>query len=201
MEEKNLSISLPTSATTHSPSKELTTISGKQVKPETTKQKVERLFLRPLRKLDEHDDGYIVLIVVLVLLEKALRVKHKMNERGENSEFYDSHPAFNDMGQILGVDREVAIRFWKVFRNGLMHRAIPKHTLGEDYELNKSGVPLKQKGMVLEVDAIAVKDVVMRHIDNESLWNNDEFAFLPDTFEPISGEVVVKYESSSENPA
>jgi hypothetical protein len=197
MQDPTPTIAVPESTTTNSPSFDSNAPIGKQIKIESTKEKVDRLYLRPLRKLNEHDDGFVVLMIVLVLLEKALRVKHNMDE---TADFHASHKAFDDIGNLLEVNKRQAYRFWQMFRNGLLHRALPKQTMDLGYELNKSGAPLKRVGDRLHVDAIALKDVVMQYIENESFWDKDEFAFLPDTFEPITGKAAVQIESSSENP-
>jgi hypothetical protein len=187
MTDPKFTIPVSATASTHSP--DMSCPVGKQLKPESIEEKIKRLFLQPFEKLNAYDDGYLILILSMALYEKWLRVKtHEYRIRTGKSPysgFPKGDPAYEHIAKHFSITEDEAYEFWQMFRNGLLHRALPRKTDGFSYELNTSGTPIRKEGKCFYLDILAIKKVLLPLIQDPCVWQDDQYALLPETYEPL----------------
>jgi len=143
--------------------------------PESNQDRLEKWFFEPLRRMDR-DEGFIILMVILPLYERYLRITHSQLFEGDGKgNFYKNHPVFKHIKQELSLkNKENAYHFWQIFRNGLMHKAMP----GMDslkWVLGETGIPVKYEDGWVKVDPLALRDRILTIIKgNKKLWSHGE---------------------------
>jgi hypothetical protein len=144
------------------------------------KERVEKWFLAPLREMSDHD-GFIVLMVLFPLYEKHLRFKLKMTQ---DDHFSKSHPVFTVIGHDLRLSAVEAYQFWTNFRNGILHRALPKEKGGFTYAIdpNATLAVRKDENNTFWVNPFALRDTLLPNIEQSiRMWREDD-VLLPDVY-------------------
>jgi hypothetical protein len=145
---------------------------------ESKKELIERWFLIPLRKMEEHD-AFICLMACFPLWEKFLRA---MKEIKANENFSEGRPVFKYLGKKWGVDEKTAFAVWRNFRNGLLHRAMVKVdsereffiTDGKDHD----GI-IKVDGNSVIINPWKLRDQIVTIIgNNKQIWDDHEFSLM-----------------------
>lgn len=147
---------------------------------ESDRDRVHKWFIEPLMRM-QRDDGFIILMVILPLYERHLRVTYSALFRSEDESFYESHKIFGQVKQDLNLTtKQAAFDFWRIFRNGLMHRAVPNKKNFARWEMAPTGIPVTYNDSVFRVDPLALRDHLLRLIEpNRVLWSRAEgFPFI-----------------------
>lgn len=175
MNEDKITFKLQTNQSTHSSS--YVPGSGQIRKHEAPEEIIQRLFIKSLNKLDPAEDGFLVLLVLLSLYDKALRFEHKL----EDASLKDDSPVFPTIARMLVLDVEQARKFWRTVRNGVAHRAIPKNK-GPQYKLVLNGEPVSYENDTFQINVFALKKLLLPYIFQTEVWENDSQASLPVTY-------------------
>jgi lipoate-protein ligase A len=128
-------------------------------------------FKEPVRDLyKNHDAGFIILMGSLPLLERYLRQKSGLFERWKlNGEFFD---AFRDIFPQV-KSRKSAERFWRIYRNGLLHQATLslKTEKGEikilEASVHNDAQEIEADGQVFKVSPIKFSKKVIQTIESD----------------------------------
>jgi hypothetical protein len=107
----------------------------------TRKELIEQWYLEPLEKMSGHE-AFVCLAICFLLYEKYLRAVHGLPP---DYKFSEGAKVFRYIGEDFGVSEQMAFRFWSDWRNGLLHRGMPK--AGGDYIWILTG---KQDDVVVE---------------------------------------------------
>jgi len=132
----------------------------------------ETWFVRPLEGLDQ-DGGWVALLVALPLYERLIRARLGLkNEKPNNQLIYAA------VASDLHLSVDQARNFWDIFRNGLMHAAMPKEEDGKPKYMLTSrslGEPRfvyhkKSDQNVILIEPIAFKNwVLQQYLDQPRL--------------------------------
>ncbi|MEK7951778.1 hypothetical protein [Luteolibacter soli] len=168
----------PNDSTGHYPQGSFSTVQQDTARFEVQKPRremVEDWFCGPLSEMskDRHS-AFVVMMVSIALYEKYLRYSTAMKE---GDKFSDSAKAFELMASEFGIKKEDCFGFWQDWRNGLLHKAMPKierfpggYEMSGDFER-----ALHVKGDKLEINPWKFRDVVVEKIrSNGKMWNDEE---------------------------
>ncbi len=120
-----------------------------QARPVTEKEKVELWFIEPLRAM-KGDDAFICLMILFPLIETIIRFELGIQD-DQDATFSDNSKELHWFADFMGIKEELARPVWDSFRNGLIHRAMIKGTIGYDLNGERPGRPstLDKEGRVL----------------------------------------------------
>lgn len=152
--------------------------SGFQYTPtrETVKDRVEKWFIKPLRKMDR-DSGFIIICILFPLYEKHLKFADARHFT-RSDKFHKGHPIFKVIGKDLNLSEEIAFEFWQHFRNGLEHRAMPQTSDGIRWQMGKIGKPVYFENGVFHVDPMELRDHLLNIIEQDlRMWKDDGVGF------------------------
>ncbi len=150
--------------------------SGGNIEPyvvvsESFRELVEKWYVNPLKKLDTQHDGFAILTLLFPLYEKHLRFSLGDQKFSENS------PVVRQIGKDLSISTDQAYGFWQIFRNGLLHKAIPDST-DQNYDwamTQATSKPIEIKERVLYINPILLKDKVIQLVMNKvDMWKKDD---------------------------
>lgn len=142
---------------------------GERIEP--LRARIDKWYFETLKKFDGHD-AFISMIVSLVLYEKHLREVHTLSEES----FTEGHKVFTTMSEDFRVSPLDCFRFWQDWRNGLLHRAMPKvqyyssYTMSGDY---KRALDIVDGAVIL--NPWRFRDRVIEIVKkNRDMWKNDD---------------------------
>lgn len=137
-------------------------------KNESVRDRVKRWYIKPLSKLDNQHEGFAILTLLFPLYERHLRHLHGNGVFSENSDL---------VGQIakdLRLSVSQAYEFWQIFRNGVLHSALPKekegfkHTWCLRYDITE---PVVVNGSTFEVNALKLKEIILKIVTKKlDMW-------------------------------
>ncbi len=146
---------------------------------ENTRDLVKKWFINPLCEMNR-DQGFIIITALFPLYEKHLRFTYADLFEGRGRDrFHDGHPIFKKIGKDLNLSEHVSYCFWQLFRNGLLHRAMPqKNMKGIKWQMGEIGVPVLFQSSVFHVDPIKLRNHLLGIIEpNLKMWKNDGIGF------------------------
>jgi hypothetical protein len=128
-------------------------------KPLSYRDRVEEWYIEPLKRL-HGNDGFICLMLCLPLVEKVAR--YLTPSAPADASFSHNSDLLAELAEILGgVSQQVALAFWKIFRNGLEHRAAPAIYDPWSYELTNCERALVVSGQRLIVNPYRFRDDIV----------------------------------------
>lgn len=148
---------------------------------ENTGDLVKKWFINPLREMDrDRDKGFIIITALFPLYEKYLRFNHADLFEGKGRDrFQDGHPIFKKIGKDLNLSNQASFNFWQLFRNGLLHRAMPKKSMKDiKWQMGEFSDPVLFQSCVFYVDPIKLRDHILNIIEpNLRMWKDDGIGF------------------------
>ena len=143
---------------------------------ETVKDRVEKWFIKPLKKM-ERDSGFIIIIILFPLYEKHLKFAY-VRHFTRSDKFHEGHHIFKVIGKDLNLNEKAAFYFWQYFRNGLEHRAMPTISDAIKWQMGETGKPVYFKDSIFHVDPIALRDHLLGIIEKDlRMWKDDGAGF------------------------
>jgi len=139
---------------------------------ETVRDLVFRWYLKPLGKLNHQHDGFAILILAFPLYEKHLKFFLGSMEFSENS------PLVKQIGKDFKISTEQAYELWQIFRNGLLHLALPDATeMNYDWALSQDiDVPIKVKDATFIINPLLFKNKVIEiALSKLDMWKEKDF--------------------------
>jgi hypothetical protein len=137
--------------------------------------KVEQWYLKPLERMSKHD-AFVCLSICFLLYEKYLRATKKI---GADEAFSQGHSVFKKIGKTFNMPADDAFYFWNYWRNGLLHRAMPKEGKSRTYCMT----PHQEKSVVVTGDSFSLnpwlfRDEIVKLIRaNRAIWKDEDFPF------------------------
>lgn len=133
------------------------------------RDQLRKWFFEPLSQLGG-DQAFIAMILSLLLIEKWLRVSRGHGEQT----FSENSPPIRDFAAAFDIDQNLAYRFWSDWRNGLLHRGMPKteqfggYTMSNDY-----GFAVVSDGNFVKVNPWRFRDRVLEIVGSDrNLWKD-----------------------------
>ncbi len=135
------------------------------------KDQLIKWFFQPLGELKGHQ-AFVAMILSLLLVEKWLRVSMG---HGEQS-FSENSPPIRDFAAVFGIDPDLAYRFWSDWRNGLLHRGMPKTEQFDGYMISGDyGFAVALDGKVVKVNPWRFRDRVLEIVGaDRGVWKDAE---------------------------
>lgn len=98
-------------------------------------KRIERWFIGPVETLRQHmansDEGFIAMMVGLVLLERMVNVGWKTGDVPKENLQNESRPYVGyGMAHLIGTTRDAGQALYGLFRNGILHQGFPKEEHG-----------------------------------------------------------------------
>lgn len=144
--------------------------------PKSKKVQIEQWFFKPLDKYKEHE-SFIILMVCLPLYEKYLKQTGKIKK---TEKFTKGHKVFECIGNHICIPSDLAFEFWKMFRNGLCHQAMPKKS---DYKFrlvrdSEKIVDFDKGEKIIVVNAFKFRDKIRDLIlSKPSIFRDKDYPF------------------------
>jgi hypothetical protein len=144
------------------------------------REKIDQWYLEPLRAMNG-DDAFVCLAVCFLLYEKYLRLTGAMPE---DQNFTQGHKVFELVGKQINADPNIAFLIWNSWRNGLLHRAMPKEKENVQWALDgKLNVPVKSEKSNLTLNPWLLRDRILDVVQaNRGIWKDTQ-APLMDVYE------------------
>ena len=135
----------------------------------TLREQTTKWFLDPLSKLTS-DEAFIAMIISIVLLEKWLRVSR---EHGEET-FSETSKAIRDFAGVFNLQPRDAFYFWQDWRNGLLHRGMPKFDWIDGYFMSsKYPEAVAVENKVVRVNPWLFRDKVLELVRTDrKMWSD-----------------------------
>lgn len=89
----------------------------------TEEERIEKWFYSPIEEQGEHR-GFTILFLILPIYERYLRHTHNYDE----GDFLRSSNVITGIMNDFSITEDQAKTFWRIMRNGLLHRSAPKQT-------------------------------------------------------------------------
>jgi hypothetical protein len=136
------------------------------------REKIDRWYFEPLRSMDG-DDAFICLAICFLLYEKYLLLTGAMPE-GQN--FTHGHKVFKLVAGQLNTDPDTAFLIWNSWRNGLLHRAMPKGRKSIQWALDgKLSVPVKVEGTTVTLNPWLLRNRILEVVEaKRAIWKDSE---------------------------
>ena len=148
----------------------------------TTGERVELWFVKPLQRM-RNDDGFVALMVCLPLIEKIVRYKTGTLDK-ESETFSQGSHLIKELARFLQVSPANAEIFWQQFRNGLLHRAMLKPSIGYELDPTLEGAPVSfaPDGFAI-INVMRLRDKVVTELSNigTKIWR-DSSCPLPEVY-------------------
>ncbi len=143
--------------------------------PLSYRDRVEEWYIEPLKRL-RGNDGFICLMLSLPLVEKVVRYLTP-SAPADASFSHNSELAAKLAETLGGVSQQVALAFWKIFRNGLEHRAAPAIYDPWSYELTNCESALVVSGHRLIVNPYRFRDDIVIPLVNKHMgaWKDADY--------------------------
>jgi hypothetical protein len=144
------------------------------------KNRIQVWYVNPLIKM-KGDDCFICMAMCFIILEKYLRKKCQMKD---SEKFTDGHPCFSKLGSLLKISSREACHFWQSFRNGILHRAMPKVSTEYSFLLvsnQDKPVTVSQGKMI--INPWKIRDIVVGILDNkinQDIWKEEDYPLMYD---------------------
>jgi hypothetical protein len=152
-------------------------IGGKHQNRTSIKDRIKAWYINPLLKMKK-DDCFICLSICFLLYEKYLTSKYG------NDNFSDGQECFKEMGRTFKISSDESYEFWQTFRNGLLHRAMPKLNGKVLYKLVSDQVdPIKRTGIHVSVNPWKIRDIITELLLKKQaldMWRDDDYPLLFD---------------------
>jgi len=144
------------------------------------REKIERWYFAPLREMNG-DDAFVCLAVCFLLYEKYLCLIGAMPK---DQHFSQGHRVFDLVGEQINADPYTAYLIWNSWRNGLLHRAMPKDREDLKWALDgKLNVPVKVDAHVITLNPWLLRDRILNVVEaNRGIWKDTQ-APLMDVYE------------------
>ena len=141
-------------------------------KDDTFREKIAKWYFKPLRAM-KGDDAFVCLAVCFLLYEKYLRLTSAMPEK-EN--FIQDHKVFGLVGEQINTDPDTAFLIWNSWRNGLLHRAMPKEKEEVQWALDGNlNVPVKVEGSTITLNPWMLRDRILKVVEaKRGIWKDAE---------------------------
>ncbi|HRX30174.1 MAG: hypothetical protein H6582_00015 [Crocinitomicaceae bacterium] len=153
-------------------------------KNESVRHRVERWYINPLDKLDDQHDGFAILTLLFPLYERHLRHLHG------NGAFSENSALVRQIAKDLSLSVSQAYEFWQIFRNGVLHSALPKEKEGFKYTwcLRYDIIePVVVNGSTFEVNALELKKIILKIVTKKiDIWKNQDDP-IPSRYIAIDG--------------
>ncbi len=135
------------------------------------RDQLERWYFEPLREM-RGAQAFPAMILAIILIEKWLRVSQGYGD----GEFSQGSKPIRELARLLEVEPDAAYWFWQDWRNGLLHRAMPKaehfdgYTMSGDYKRI-----IEVDGNHIRVNPWLFRDRVLEVVSKDrSLWKDQE---------------------------
>jgi len=144
-------------------------------KPLSIMDRVEKWYFEPLLKM-KGDDCFICMASCFPLYERYLRSKKYIT-----GDFTLNHPVFKQIKIELEIEPEPGYYFWNSWRNGLLHRGMPKSTSDYDYNLDTrvQNIFELRAPKSLWINPWNFRNRIIEIVRKErSMWKESEFELL-----------------------
>jgi hypothetical protein len=145
--------------------------------PKSNWELVEQYYLAPLRAMKGHE-AFVCLTVCFPLYEKLLR---KTLGISDDEKFSQGHRVFENIGKEWQISAEHAFQFWTHWRNGLLHRGMPK----ADAKFTTWLTPYGDRAITANGDGhISINPWLFRDRfvaileGNKKIWKDEDFPLL-----------------------
>jgi hypothetical protein len=145
--------------------------------PKNNWELVEQYYLEPLRAMKGHE-AFACLTICFPLYEKLLR---KALEIPDEEKFSQGHRVFDNIGKDWQISAEQAYQFWSHWRNGLLHRGMPK----ANEKFTTWLTPIGKQGIVVNADGHislnpwVFRDRILELLEgNKRIWKDEDFPLL-----------------------
>jgi hypothetical protein len=135
------------------------------------RDQLERWYFKPLREM-KGAQAFPAMILAIILIEKWLRVSQGYGD----GEFCQGSKPVRELARLLEVEPDAAYWFWQDWRNGLLHRAMPKaghfdgYTMSADYKRI-----IEVDGKHIRVNPWLFRDRVLEVVSKDrDLWKDQE---------------------------
>lgn len=139
---------------------------------------LERWYLEPLGKM-EGDEAFICLCCCFPIYEKFLRATGKI---GPGEKFTEGHSVFEYLGAKWGCGKKIAFEVWANWRNGLLHKAMPKKDEVYDFfmcgdaEFDRA---VTERGNEIIINPWKLRECLFHAISQKrDMWKDDDYPFL-----------------------
>jgi hypothetical protein len=133
---------------------------------------IEQWYLDPLEKMCGHQ-AFICLAICFLLYEKYLRVVYGLPA---DYKFSEGAEIFRPIGKDFGVSEQMAYRLWSDWRNGLLHRGMPK--ANGDYVWMLTGDQKEivvEKGKEVWINPWLLRDRIVENLrGKKEIWRDAE---------------------------
>jgi hypothetical protein len=145
--------------------------------PKNNWELVEQYYLKPLCAMSGHQ-AFVCLTICFPLYEKLLRKTLSINDE---EKFSKDHKVFKEMGTHWDISTDVAFEFWQHWRNGLLHRAMPK--TGDGYRSwlapNGDKALTVDKDGHLSIQPWLFRDQIVALLEkSKGIWKDSDFPLL-----------------------
>ena len=149
-------------------------------KVESLSDKVAMWYSKPLREM-HGDQAFICLAICFPLYEKYLRLSGAMPK---DDKFHQTHEIFRLVADHFNTDPDTTYLIWASWRNGLLHRAMPKEKATVNWALDGHlDVPVKKAGTNITINPWLLRDRILDVVEaNRGIWKDTQ-APLMDVYE------------------
>ena len=142
-----------------------------EIVEDNIRELIRRWYVDPLRQMTHPDYGFIILMILFPLYEKHLRVTHKLSEKVS-----EKGKVVKQVAKDLKITEDVAYILWNHYRNGLLHRGMPKNSSEYELGLVREGPAIKAEGKQIHINPFAIRDLLLPIIEaDRSMWKDAEF--------------------------
>jgi len=150
--------------------------------PKTNWELVEQYYIEPLRAMKRHE-AFVCLSICFPLYEKLLRKALNIHD---DEKFSQGHRVFNSIGKNWQISAEQAYQFWSHWRNGLLHRGMPKASDNFKTWLTpegNQGIVVNKEGHI-SLNPWVFRDVLLKLLEsNKGIWKDEDFPLLQEVRE------------------
>jgi hypothetical protein len=135
------------------------------------REKVAKWYFAPLRAM-KGDQAFICLGMCFALYEKYLRATGAMS----GDKFSQGDKVFEVVGEDINTDPNTAYLIWNSWRNGLLHRAMPKEKQEAMWAItDNQNVPVKKDGTTITLNPWLLRKRILDVVESErDIWNDRE---------------------------
>jgi hypothetical protein len=166
----------PVVATTKAPPKKNPPPGFKPINPQR-QDRAKMWILDPLSDFADHE-AFPAMIVSIILFEKYARV-HK----GHHGGFTVNSKGIAILAATFGLTNQEAFWFWGDWRNGLLHRCMPRLKYCPDYMITGQGAGVRFDNGKLFVNPWEFRSEILKLVNSEpKFWTDPQYA-LPEEYE------------------
>jgi len=139
---------------------------------------LQRWYLGPLGKMTG-DEAFVCLCGCFPIYEKFLRATGKI---GARKKFTETNTVFEYLGSKWGCSKQIAFEVWSNWRNGLLHKAMPKRDdvysffMCGDAEFDRA---VTQRGHEIIINPWKLRECLFNAIsEKREIWKDEDCPFL-----------------------